>query len=127
MNPTLAGFPSTGGFSEQTPTVHVVVLAGQVAVLPCHHPDEMFVEWSRDNLDPDVVLMYRDGKEKHEMKHESFLYRTSLVRPDMDHSDKSLRIANVQLSDEGKYTCKSKSDGKLQVHSSVSLSVGECA
>lgn len=109
-----------GDFSQQPdPTV---VLAGQVAILPCQYEDTQFVEWSRENLVPNVVLLYRGGKEEHGMKNKAFRYRTSLVRPEMDNSDKSLRIANVQLSDEGKYACLS---GEVKVVSTVWLSVGK--
>lgn len=120
----LALLLSPGGFSEQSEPA--VVLAGQVAILPCQYDDPLFVEWSREKLDPNVVLLYREGKEEHRMKNKAFHYRTSLVRPEMDSSDKSLRIANVQLSDEGNYTCKSNLNGEVQVVTTVWLSVGKC-
>lgn len=103
-----------------------MVLTGQVAILPCQNDDPVFVEWSRENLDPNVVLLYREGKEEHRMKNKAFRYRTSLVRPELDSSDKSLRIANVQLSDEGNYTCMSGLNGDVQVVTTVWLSVGKC-
>lgn len=115
---------SPGVFSKQSEPL--VVLAGQVAILPCQYDDPMFVEWSREKLDPNVVFLYREGKEEHGMKNKAFHYRTSLVRPEMDSSDKSLRIANVQLSDGGTYTCKSNLNGDVQVITTVSLSVGKC-
>lgn len=102
-----------------------MVLAGQVAILPCQYDEPAFVEWSRENLHPNVVLLYREGKEEHGMKNEAFHYRTSLVRPEMDSNDKSLRIANVQLSDEGNYTCKKDLEGDVQVVTTVWLSVGK--
>lgn len=120
---------SLGGFSKQSPAEPTVVLAGRVAILPCNFSeddDPLFVEWSEEFLHPNVVLLYREGKEEHGMKDESFRYRTSLVRPEMDNNDKSLRIADVQLSDEGNYTCKSYLKNKVRNVTTVGLSVGKC-
>lgn len=122
---------SLGGFLQQSPTEPTVVLSGQVAILPCNFSeddDPLFVEWSKENLRPNVVLLYREGKEEHGMKDKAFRYRTSLVRPEMDNNNKSLRIADVQLSDEGIYTCKSflKLNNKLRDVTTVWLSVGKC-
>ncbi|XP_075891415.1 butyrophilin-like protein 1 [Nelusetta ayraudi] len=120
----LTCFP--GGFSKQSPAEPTVVQAGRVAILPCYfseYDDPLFVEWSEESLHPNVVLLYREGKEEHGMKSEAFRYRASLVRPEMDNSDKSLRIADVQLSDEGNYTCKSNLNNKVRNVTTVGLSV----
>lgn len=106
-----------------------MVLAGRVTILPCYFSeddDSLFVEWSKESLHPNVVLLYREGKEEHGMKDKAFRYRTSLVRPEMDNMDKSLRIADVQLSDEGNYTCKSYLNNKVRDVTTVRLSVGKC-
>lgn len=120
---------SLGGFSKQSPAEPTVVLAGGVAILPCYFSEDddlLFVEWSKESLHPNVVLLYRGGKEEHRMKDEAFRYRTSLVRPEMDNSNMSLRIADVQLSDEGNYTCKSNLNKKVRNVATVGLSVGKC-
>lgn len=120
---------SLGGFSKQSPAEPTVVLAGRVTILPCYFSeddDSLFVEWSKESLHPNVVLLYREGKEEHGMKDKAFRYRTSLVRPEMDNMDKSLRIADVQLSDEGNYTCKSYLNNKVRDVTTVRLSVGKC-
>lgn len=122
---------SLGGFSKQSPVKPIVVLAGGVAILPCYFSeddDPLFVEWSEESLHPNVVLLYRGGKEEHRMKDEAFRHRASLYWPEMDNSNMSLRIADVQLSDEGNYTCKSilKSKNKVRNVATVWLSVGKC-
>lgn len=122
-----------GGFSKQSPPKPTVVLAGRAAILPCYFSsddDPLFVEWSKEHLHPNVVVLYREGKEEHRLKDKTYRYRTSLVRPEMDNSDKSLRIADVQLSDEGNYTCKGNikinNKNKIRDVTTVWLSVGKC-
>lgn len=105
-----------------------MVLAGHAAILPCHFStgdDHQFVEWSKTDLKPDVVLLYRDGKEEHAQKNKDFIYRTSLVEPDLGSSDRSLRISEVRLSDEGTYTCKTSVNDKVRVVATLGLSVGK--
>lgn len=92
-----------------------MVLAGDVAILPCNFSDGddfQSIEWSKKGLQPNVVLLYRKGREEHEMKNSAFRYRTSLVSPELSDHDFSLRIADVQLTDEGNYTCKSISNNR---------------
>lgn len=104
-----------------------MVLAGNVAILPCNFSDGddfQSVEWSKKDLKPDVVLLYREGKEEHGMKNSAFRHRTSLISPELSDHNFSLRIADVQPSDEGNYTCKSISNNR-QI-TTVWLLVGMC-
>lgn len=106
-----------------------MVLAGDVAILPCNFSDGddfQSVEWSMKGLKPDVVLLYREGREEHGMKNAAFRYRTSLVSPELSDHNFSLRIADVQPSDEGNYTCKSISFSNNREITTVWLLVGMC-
>uniref|UniRef100_A0A3P8U8M5 Ig-like domain-containing protein n=1 Tax=Amphiprion percula TaxID=161767 RepID=A0A3P8U8M5_AMPPE len=88
----------------------VLAFAGGDAVLPCSFEiaasnDFPTVEWSKEGLKPNVIFLYRDGCETHEMKNPSFEYRTSLIARELKNGNVSLRISDVQLSDAGKYQC----------------------
>ncbi|KAG8005969.1 Coxsackievirus and adenovirus receptor-like protein, partial [Nibea albiflora] len=93
------------------PSQTVWAFAGGVAILPCSYngnngDDLPAVEWSKEGLQPHIVLLYRDGCETHGMKNPAFEYRTSLIMEELKNGDISLRISNVQLSDAGTYQCK---------------------
>ncbi len=117
-------FPSARG-----PPVKVLAFAGRDVVLPCsfsvtpgnHFPD---VEWSKEGLQPNVVFLYRDGCETHEMKNPAFLYRTSLITEELKNGNISLRISNVQLSDAGKYQCMRLWEKSSRDFDTVELVVG---
>uniref|UniRef100_G3Q3S2 Ig-like domain-containing protein n=1 Tax=Gasterosteus aculeatus aculeatus TaxID=481459 RepID=G3Q3S2_GASAC len=99
--------PREDGPSE---TVQVQALAGDDILLPCSYrvpPSNELptVEWSKKGLEPNVVLLYRDGCETPEMKNPAFWYRTSLVTKELTLGNISLRIGDVRLSDAGSYRC----------------------
>ncbi len=88
----------------------VLAFAGEDVILPCSFnitasDDFPTVEWSKEGLQPNVILLYRDGCETHEMKNPAFEYRTSLIMKELKNRNISLRISNVRLSDAGKYKC----------------------
>ncbi|XP_023255159.1 butyrophilin subfamily 3 member A2-like [Seriola lalandi dorsalis] len=88
----------------------VLAFAGRDVTLTCtfnitDRGDLPTVEWSKDDLEPNVIFLYRDGCETHEMKNPDFEYRTSFVMKNLKHGDISLRISNVRLSDAGRYQC----------------------
>ncbi|KAM6960411.1 butyrophilin subfamily 1 member A1-like [Tautogolabrus adspersus] len=96
------------GSSEDKVTT-IRAFAGDPVILPCHVDvrDELpTIEWSKEGLGQNMVLLYRDGCETHEMKDPAYWYRTSLIMNKLKNGNISLRISNVQLSDAGKYTCK---------------------
>uniref|UniRef100_A0A3Q1FE78 Butyrophilin subfamily 3 member A2-like n=1 Tax=Acanthochromis polyacanthus TaxID=80966 RepID=A0A3Q1FE78_9TELE len=101
----------TGESFVQGPPEPVLAFAGGDAVLPCSFEittsnDFPTVEWSKEGLKPNVIFLYRDGCETHEMKNPAFEYRTSLIARELKNGNVSLRISDVQLSDAGKYQCK---------------------
>uniref|UniRef100_UPI0037E88BC4 butyrophilin subfamily 3 member A2-like isoform X3 n=1 Tax=Semicossyphus pulcher TaxID=241346 RepID=UPI0037E88BC4 len=115
---------------ESSAPRRVLALAGEAVILPCHtsHSDNFpTVEWSKAGLVPNVVVLYRDGCETHDMKNPAFWYRTSLIMNELKNGNISLRISNVKLSDAGKYTCKTihKGDHKDVVLELVVVAVSE--
>ncbi|XP_070710834.1 butyrophilin-like protein 1 isoform X2 [Pempheris klunzingeri] len=86
----------------------ILASVGAAVVLPCNisaTDDLPTLEWSKQRLDPEIVLLYR-GCETHEEKNPAFEHRTSLFMKELRHGNISLRISNVELSDAGKYKCK---------------------
>ncbi|XP_069028369.1 butyrophilin subfamily 3 member A2-like [Embiotoca jacksoni] len=101
----LSGDSSVRGQPEQ-----VVAFAGRHVVLPCSFnitEGSTFpvVEWSKEGLEPNVVFLYRDGRETHEEKNSAFMYRSSLIAKELKNGNVSLRIANLRTSDGGMYKC----------------------
>lgn len=115
-----------GGASENSVSRKIQALAGDTVVLPCHisvSDDIPTVEWSKEGLHPDVVFLYRDGCETHEMKNLDFQFRSNLFMNELKYGNISLRVTNVQLSDEGTYICKTLQKPHRQVVA-VELVVG---
>uniref|UniRef100_A0A3Q4MSH5 Ig-like domain-containing protein n=1 Tax=Neolamprologus brichardi TaxID=32507 RepID=A0A3Q4MSH5_NEOBR len=79
-------------------------------VLPCKldHPmdvvDEM-VEWSRSDLNPRFVHVWRSGEDHLVGQNPSYKNRTSVSTEKLKTGDVSLKITKVRLSDEGTYRC----------------------
>ncbi|CAG5965507.1 unnamed protein product [Menidia menidia] len=75
--------------------------AGQDSVtLPCEHGKEteiIAVEWIRPDLDPDAVLLYRDGRVESDGQHPSFRNRVDLQDRQMKDGDASLILKNSSL------------------------------
>ncbi|XP_051285343.1 butyrophilin subfamily 3 member A2-like isoform X2 [Dicentrarchus labrax] len=100
----------TGDSSVRSPPETVLAFAGEAVILPCSFSptasdDFPTVEWSKEDLQPNVVFLYRDGCETYEMKNPLFQYRTSFIPKELKNRNISLRISNVQLTDAGIYQC----------------------
>ncbi|XP_053199132.1 V-set domain containing T-cell activation inhibitor 1-like [Scomber japonicus] len=106
----------------------IPAFAGQTVLLPCHidvSDDIPTVEWSKEGLaQPNIAFLYRDGCETHAMKNPVFQYRTHLIMNKLKNGDISLVISNVQLSDAGKYICKTVQGSSQQVVATLELIVG---
>ncbi|XP_025760213.1 programmed cell death 1 ligand 1-like [Oreochromis niloticus] len=82
--------------------------SGQNVTLPCQAPHNniIVVEWSRADLQPDYVLLYRDERFDPENQHQSFKNRVDLQDRQMKDGDVSLILNNVTTADAGTYECR---------------------
>uniref|UniRef100_A0A7N6BHK9 Ig-like domain-containing protein n=1 Tax=Anabas testudineus TaxID=64144 RepID=A0A7N6BHK9_ANATE len=118
------GFSSVSG-----PPERVLAYVGEDVILPCSfdiasNRDDPTVEWSKEDLQPNVIFLYRDGCETFEMKHPAYEYKTHLIMRELKNGKCSLRISNIQLSDAGTYQCmRIWKDGTQEV-TKVELVVG---
>ncbi|XP_035849739.1 hemicentin-1-like isoform X2 [Sander lucioperca] len=98
----------------QVPDEIVKVRTGQDVILPCQaaDPSISIVEWRRPDLEPDIVLLYRDGHLKTEGQHSSFKDRVELVNRELKNGDMSFTLKNVNINDTGAYECRVESDSK---------------
>ena len=109
------------------PSQPIVATLGDDIMLPCHlepavDAADTTVEWTRPDLNPRFVHVWRDGVELESKKHLSFAGRTSLSVTKLKHGDISLKLYKAKLSDEGTYRCFNPT---LDMESSVELMVGE--
>ncbi|KAJ3585282.1 hypothetical protein NHX12_014003 [Muraenolepis orangiensis] len=83
---------------------------------------EETVEWSRADLNPDLVHLHEDHRTFYEEHNPAYRGRTVLSEEDLERGIISLRLSRVRLADEGNYTCLFSS-----VHNqyTVQLLVGE--
>ncbi|CAI5669668.1 programmed cell death 1 ligand 1 [Oreochromis niloticus] len=81
--------------------------SGQDATLTCRAPNNniIAVEWSRDDLGDEYVLLYRDGKFDSSNQHPSFKNRVDLQDRQMKDGDVSLILKDVTINDAGTYKC----------------------
>uniref|UniRef100_A0A8C3TAF4 Butyrophilin subfamily 1 member A1-like n=1 Tax=Chelydra serpentina TaxID=8475 RepID=A0A8C3TAF4_CHESE len=83
------------------------------AVLPCHlsprmSAENMQVRWFRSKYSA-VVHLYKDGRDQYEEQMAEYQQRTELLKDDITSGSVSLRIHNIQPSDEGQYKCRFQS------------------
>ncbi|XP_014880900.1 matrix-remodeling-associated protein 8-like [Poecilia latipinna] len=94
--------------SQDSLTKKVEVQWVQSVVLPCQYSqplEEMVtVKWRRLDLKPDIVHQRREG-DNLESQNEIFKGRTSMRADAFDSGDFSLTLSELQLSDNGNYTC----------------------
>uniref|UniRef100_A0A3Q4NBS1 Ig-like domain-containing protein n=1 Tax=Neolamprologus brichardi TaxID=32507 RepID=A0A3Q4NBS1_NEOBR len=99
-------FPFLGSSGE----VELVAIVGDDTVLPCHldpavNAADMTVEWTRSDLTPRFVHVWRDGVELVNKKNVAYMERTSLPINNLKLGDISLKLSKVKLSDRGSYKC----------------------
>uniref|UniRef100_A0A7N6AX31 Ig-like domain-containing protein n=1 Tax=Anabas testudineus TaxID=64144 RepID=A0A7N6AX31_ANATE len=88
----------------------IVATVGDDTVLPCRLEPAVDVaaktlEWTRSNLNPRFVFVWRAGQDLVNTKHPSFRGRTSLFTDELKQGNISLKLSKVKLSDEGRYRC----------------------
>lgn len=88
---------------------------------PMNAVDEM-VEWSRSDLNPRFVHVWRSGEDHLIGQNPSYKNRTSVSIEKLKTGDASLKLTKVRLSDEGTYRCFIPG---LSVDLSVELVVGK--
>uniref|UniRef100_A0A087XVC7 Ig-like domain-containing protein n=1 Tax=Poecilia formosa TaxID=48698 RepID=A0A087XVC7_POEFO len=77
--------------------------------LPCRLPNNkpaVVVKWTRPDLEPEYVLLFRDEQPDPENQHPSFRKRVELQDRRMEDGDVSLLLSNVTTNDTGTYECR---------------------
>nr|XP_024656525.1 butyrophilin subfamily 1 member A1-like [Maylandia zebra] len=92
------------------PTQPIIATAGKDITLPCHLvPGEnvavMTSEWTRPDLDPRFVFLWRAGQDLIYMKNPSYIGRSSLFTDELKHGNISLKLSKVKPADQGRYRC----------------------
>ncbi|XP_042256674.1 butyrophilin subfamily 3 member A2-like [Thunnus maccoyii] len=88
----------------------IVATLGDDIILPCHLQPAvdaagLTLEWTKTDLNPRFVHVWRDGVELVDKKHKSFEGRTSLFINELKNGNISLKLSKVKLSDHGTYRC----------------------
>ncbi|XP_025760461.1 butyrophilin subfamily 2 member A1-like, partial [Oreochromis niloticus] len=92
------------------PNQPITATAGEDITLQCHLvPGEnvasMTLEWTRPDLDPRFVFLWRAGQDLINMKNPSYIGRSSLFTDELKHGNISLKLCKVKPADEGRYRC----------------------
>ncbi|XP_039677308.1 lamin-A-like [Perca fluviatilis] len=72
---------------------------------PVEDATDLTVEWTRPDLNPRFVHVWRSGKELVSKKHKSFEGRTSLFIDELMFGNISLKLSKLKLADRGTYRC----------------------
>ncbi|KAG7236274.1 hypothetical protein INR49_001190 [Caranx melampygus] len=100
-----------GGQSQLTGSSQPIVASiSDDIILPCHlEPAEdvsaYTLEWTRSNLQPSFVYVWRSRQELVDDKHPLFSGRTSLFTDELKRGNISLKLSRVKPADEGRYRC----------------------
>uniref|UniRef100_A0A8C0HF55 Butyrophilin subfamily 1 member A1 n=1 Tax=Chelonoidis abingdonii TaxID=106734 RepID=A0A8C0HF55_CHEAB len=102
-------FPCWCQFTVTGPDHPITASLGGEAILSCYlsprmSAENMEVGWLRSR-DSAVVHLYRDGKDQYGEQMLEYQGRTELLRDDITDGKVSLRIHNVQPSDDEQYMC----------------------
>ncbi|XP_016377269.1 butyrophilin subfamily 1 member A1-like [Sinocyclocheilus rhinocerous] len=92
------------------PADPVFAVVGEDVILPCSvKPNisvvDMRVEWFRSDLKDSVVHLYEDNEDRNTNQSQSYRGRTKLIHQELQRGNASLKLASVQVSDEGIYKC----------------------
>ncbi|XP_007459657.1 PREDICTED: butyrophilin subfamily 1 member A1-like [Lipotes vexillifer] len=100
---------STEGFFVTGPSDPIVAVLGGDAVLPCRvfppmSAEDMELRWLHSKFS-EAVFIYQNRVEQNEGQMARYVGRTSLVSDFLAQGEAAVRIQNVQVSDNGLYTC----------------------
>ncbi|XP_062301294.1 butyrophilin subfamily 2 member A1-like [Scomber scombrus] len=92
------------------PSQPIVATVGNDIILPCHlQPavgvSAMTLEWTRPDLDPRFVFVWRANQDLVDRKNPNYKGRTSLSIDELKQGNISLKLSKVKTSDKGKYRC----------------------
>ncbi|XP_039861826.1 programmed cell death 1 ligand 1-like [Simochromis diagramma] len=92
---------------------NITAESGQSVTLTCRAPNNNndIVEWSRPDLEPKHVLVYRGGNLVSDDQHPSFKNRVDLQDRQMKDGDMSLIVMNLTINDTGTYECRAFTSG----------------
>lgn len=82
---------------------------GQSVTLPCQAEGRgsvKVIEWTKDGLGENFVLLYRDSQFDQEQQHSSYKNRVELLDREMKNGNVSLVLKNVNTADNGRYDCR---------------------
>ncbi|XP_076019050.1 uncharacterized protein LOC143010559 isoform X3 [Genypterus blacodes] len=88
----------------------IVAKLGDDIVLPCllepaTDSAGLTLEWSKPDMRPRFVFVWREKEELLDIKHPSYMGRASMFIDELKHGNISLKISKAKLSDEGRYRC----------------------
>ncbi|XP_033970203.1 butyrophilin subfamily 3 member A3-like [Trematomus bernacchii] len=88
----------------------IVANLGDDIILPCYlepavNAAGLTLEWTRPDMDPRFVHVMRSGHELVDKKHQLFKGRTSMFTDELKNGNISMKLSNLQHSDQGKYRC----------------------
>ncbi|XP_076019072.1 butyrophilin-like protein 10 [Genypterus blacodes] len=107
----LSLLPSCRGQSQLIgPPQPIVAKLGDDIVLPCllepaTDSAGLTLEWSKPDMRPRYVFVWREKEELLDIKHPSYMGRASMFMDELKHGNISLKISKAKLSDEGRYRC----------------------
>uniref|UniRef100_A0A3Q3L201 Ig-like domain-containing protein n=1 Tax=Mastacembelus armatus TaxID=205130 RepID=A0A3Q3L201_9TELE len=81
---------------------------GDVVTLPCRAPGStkfLAVNWTRPDLDPKEIFVYRDWSFDSVNQHPAFKERVELKNSQMKDRDVSVTLKDVTFNDTGTYKC----------------------
>lgn len=97
------------GLEVRGPQQSVTALVREDILLPCYlvpnsSAESMVVTWKLNNTGR-LVHLYKDGRDMNDQQYPDYRGRTTLSKVALHNGNASLKLANVQISDHGDYTC----------------------
>uniref|UniRef100_A0A672PVX4 Si:ch73-1f23.1 n=1 Tax=Sinocyclocheilus grahami TaxID=75366 RepID=A0A672PVX4_SINGR len=98
------------GFIVHGPSAPLVAPLGSSVVLPCYVDERLLmedleVEWRRTDSET-LVHLYQDGESRPEVQQQDYHDRAQFFADQIQHGNFSLRLDNLTVEDEGRYTCR---------------------